>query len=73
MDPTKVSFGPTSIIGYLSGLAAAIPLIIKAIEDSSTAASVAGGNKYLAIYSVVAVAVTTIVRGFQAGMKAHAK
>lgn len=67
-DITKVSFGATSIIGYLSALAAAIPIVIKAIEEGTVAFTKSG---WLGVYVVVTTAVTTLIRGLQASAKAH--
>lgn len=70
-DITSVGFGPTSIIGYLSALAAAIPVVINAIEEgiNSTAQ---GTDKYFALYTIITTAVTTLIRGLQASAKARA-
>lgn len=67
-DVTKVSFGATSIIGYLSAALAAIPIVIKAIEEGTVAFSKSG---WLGVFVVVTTAVTTLVRGLQAAAKAH--
>lgn len=70
VDITSVSFGWTSIIGYLSALAGAIPIVIKAIEEGTVAFSNSG---WLGVFVVVTTAVTTLVRGLQAAAKAHNK
>jgi hypothetical protein len=62
----KVNIGITTIVGWLTALAAAIPLVVKAIEEGSTAAAINGPEKWLAILSVVSLAITQIGRYFQA-------
>lgn len=66
---TKVGFGWTSIIGYLSAAAAAIPIVIQAIEEGLVAFTKSG---WLGVYVVVSAAITTLIRGLQASAKAHA-
>lgn len=66
---TKVGFGWTSIIGYLSAAAAAIPIIVQAIEEGLVAFQHSG---WLGLYVVITTAVTTLIRGLQGTAKAHA-
>lgn len=69
MNVTKVSFGVTSIIGYLTAALAAIPIVIQALEEGLVAFRTSG---WLGVFVVVTTAVTTLVRGLQAAAKAHA-
>lgn len=60
----KVSVGITSIIGWLSALAALMPAIIKALETGEAAFN--GPEKYLAIFGIASGLITQIARYLQA-------
>jgi hypothetical protein len=61
---TSVPIGITSILGWLTALLAALPIIIKSIEEGAVAFG--GPEKWLAIISIVAGAITQIGRYAQA-------
>lgn len=61
----KVSVGISSIIGWLSGILGMLPIIIKVIQEGS-AITVAGPEKYLALFAVIMAGLTQIGRYLQA-------
>lgn len=66
---TEVSVGITTVIGYLTTALAALPIIIKTIEEGAVAFQ--GPEKYLAILSIVVGGITTLGRMIQAAAKQH--
>lgn len=66
---TEVSVGVTTVIGYLTTLLAALPVVIKTIEEGAVAFH--GPEKYLAILSIVVGGITTLGRMIQAAAKQH--
>lgn len=71
VNVTKVSIGWTTIVGWLATAGTILPVLIQAIEEGSTAAVVAGPNKYLALFAIVIGGITQIGRMVQAAIKAH--
>jgi hypothetical protein len=69
MDTTKVSVGITTVIGWLTAVAGAIPIIVKLLEEGQKGLTLAGPEKWGAIISVVALAVTQLGRYLQAIVK----
>lgn len=63
---TKVTVGITTIIGYLTALGGAIPLLVKLLEEGAKGLTLAGPEKYAAIISIVSLAVTQLGRYLQA-------
>jgi hypothetical protein len=62
----KVTIGITSVIGWLTALAGAIPIIVKLLEEGQAGLKLGGPEKWAAIISVVALAVTQLGRYLQA-------
>lgn len=56
----KVSIGVTSVIGWVTGAVALLPLLVKDLEAGK--AALGSGEKYAAIAGVVALAITQIGR-----------
>jgi hypothetical protein len=67
-DPTRVTFGATSIIGYLSAAGATIAEVIKAVEGVHVTTA-----DPLAVAAIVLAGATTFVRGLQAAAKVNGK
>jgi len=67
---TNVPVGVTSWFGWLAGLAALVPTIVKDIEEGQAALLVGGPEKWSAITGIVLLAITQIGRYFQASIKA---
>lgn len=61
----KVTIGISSIIGWLTALAGAIPILVKLLEEGSKGLTLAGPEKWAAIISVVSLAVTQLGRYLQ--------
>lgn len=61
---TKVSIGPTTLVGWLGAVLALLPVIVKSIEEGAVAFG--GPEKWLAIAGIVLAAVTQIGRYLQA-------
>lgn len=72
MNVTKVKVGITSIIGWLTMAAGAIPSVIKTLEEGN--AALGKPEAALAIMGIIVGGVTQLVRGLQAKAKvtAHA-
>lgn len=68
---TQVSIGITTVIGWLTSLLGALPIIIKLLEEGASSLQVGGPEKWAAIIAVVSLAVTNLGRYFQAAAKAH--
>jgi hypothetical protein len=62
----KVTIGITSVIGWLTALAGAIPIIVKLLEEGEAGLKLEGPEKWAAIISVVALGVTQLGRYLQA-------
>lgn len=60
----KVSVGITSIVGWLSALAALSPAVVKAVETGQ--ADWNGPEKYLAIFGIASGLITQVARYLQA-------
>lgn len=67
---TKVSIGISSVIGWAVALLAGLPVAVKDLEAGKVA--LAGPEKYLAVASIVSLAITQIGRYLQAHAKAKA-
>ena len=67
---TSVSIGITSVIGWVTALFAILPAILESIKVNEVAIN--GPNKWLAIVSIVALAITQIGRYAQAHAKVAA-
>jgi hypothetical protein len=63
---TKVSIGITSIIGWLTAIAGAIPIIVKLLEEGQAGVKLEGPEKWAAIFAVVSLAITQLGRYLQA-------
>lgn len=59
----SVSIGPTTIIGWLTGLVGLLPSLWKSIEEGQVALH--GPEKYLAIAGIISLAITNIGRYVQ--------
>ncbi|MGP0101956.1 MAG: hypothetical protein ACLPUT_10120 [Solirubrobacteraceae bacterium] len=62
----SVSVGITTIIGWLTAIGGAIPIVVKLLEEGQKGLTLSGPEKWAAILSVVALAVTQLGRYFQA-------
>lgn len=67
----SVSVGITTIIGWLTAVGGAIPIIVKLLEEGQKGLTLAGPEKWGAILSVVALAITQLGRYFQAAVVAQ--
>jgi hypothetical protein len=61
----KVSIGITSIIGWLASGGGMLPIVIKTLEEGQHV-SVAGPEKYFAIFGIVSGGITQLGRYLQA-------
>jgi drug/metabolite transporter (DMT)-like permease len=61
---TQVKIGTTTVVGWATALLGALPIIVKSIEEGEVAFH--GPEKYLALLSVVSLAVTQLGRYAQA-------
>jgi predicted AAA+ superfamily ATPase len=61
---TSVKIGATTIVGWVTALLGALPIIIKSVEEGQVAFH--GPEKYLALLSVVSLAITQLGRYAQA-------
>lgn len=62
----KVTVGVSSIVGYLTAFAGAIPILVRLVEEGAKGLTLAGPEKWAAIISIVSLAVTQIGRYLQA-------
>lgn len=62
----KVSVGITSVIGWLTALGGAIPILVKLLEEGAKGLTLAGPEKWAAIIAVVSLGVTQLGRYLQA-------
>jgi hypothetical protein len=68
IDVTRVSFGWTSILGYLGAGGSALAEIVKAIEGAHVTTA-----DPLALAAIILGSTVTAIRGLQAAAKAHGK
>lgn len=61
----SVSVGITTIIGWLTAVGGAIPVIVKLLEEGQKGLTLAGPEKWFAIIGVVALGITQIGRYVQ--------
>ena len=62
---TKVSVGITTVVGWLTALGGVIPILVKLLEQGSSALTIGGTEKWAAIIGLVSLAVTQIGRYLQ--------
>jgi hypothetical protein len=62
----KVSVGITTIIGWLTAIGGAIPIVVKLLEEGQKGLTLAGPEKWAAILAVVSLGITQIGRYAQA-------
>ncbi len=62
----SVSVGITTIIGWLTAIGGAIPIIVKLLEEGQSGLTLSGPEKWGAILSVVALGITQLGRYIQA-------
>jgi hypothetical protein len=62
----KVSVGITTIIGWLTAIGGAIPIVVKLLEEGQKGLTLAGPEKWAAILAVVSLGITQIGRYLQA-------
>jgi hypothetical protein len=62
----SVSVGITTVIGVLTAIGGAIPIVVKLLEEGAKGLTLAGPEKWAAIISVVALGITQLGRYFQA-------
>ena len=62
----SVSVGITTIIGWLTAIGGAIPIVVKLLEEGQKGLTLSGPEKWAAILSVVALGITQLGRYFQA-------
>jgi hypothetical protein len=62
----KVSVGITTIIGWLTAIGGAIPIVVKLLEEGQKGLTPAGPEKWAAILAVVSLGITQIGRYLQA-------
>lgn len=66
-----VSIGSSSIIGWLTAIAGAIPIIVKLLEEGQKGLTLAGPERWAAILSVVSLGITQLGRYIQAAVVAQ--
>lgn len=64
----SVSVGITTIIGWLTAVGGAIPIVVKLLEEGQKGLTLAGPEKWGAILSVVALGITQLGRYIQAAV-----
>ena len=61
----SVSVGFSSVIGWLTAIGGAIPIIVKLLEEGEKGLTLAGPEKWAAILSIVALGITQLGRYIQ--------
>lgn len=69
-DSTKVPIGVTSIVGWTTAALAAVPLIVKTIQEGTAAFQIGGPEKWIALFGIVSLALTQLGRYLQAAIQA---
>ncbi len=72
-EPVKVSVsvGLTSIIGWLTAIGGAIPIVVKLLEEGQKGLALSGPERWGAILGVIALAITQLGRYVQSAVVTH--